>query len=68
MTITLKIKIDPVAYAEDHGNIDTDGLRRTRQEIHDEIRDTATQDALQLVCETFRDRWIDCEHHKSDFA
>ena len=66
--ITVHINIDPIAYAEDHGDIDTDGLTRTRDEIRDDIREKATQDALQLVCETYRDRWIDCCLHEHDLA
>ena len=65
-TINLKITINLAEYAKDHGDIDTDALTRTHEEIKGEICGLVEHDMLLNLMGQFGERFISQESHSSD--
>ena len=65
-TINLKITINLAEYAKDHGDIDTDALTRTHEEIKGEICGLVEHDMLLNLMSQYGERYICKETHQSD--
>jgi hypothetical protein len=65
-TINLKITINLAEYARDHGDINTDALTRTHEEIREEICNLVEHDMLLNLMSQYGKRYICKEAHQSD--